>query len=332
MAAALRERVRDYDVVHVHSLYLYTTWVACRASYAARVPYLVRPHGTLDPWLRRHHRFRKRLYGALIERPALDRAAAIHYTSQDEMDLARAVGIRAPGVVVPLGVDLADYSRLPDRGMFRANHPELGGSRLILFLGRITPKKGLDLLVRSFARVHEAQSDAHLVIAGPDDEGYGARIRAEIRAHQLDRHVSFTGMVEGRQKLELLADADVWVLPSYTENFGLAVLEALACGLPTVISDRVNIHRELKAAGAAIVTPCDESQVSAAIVRILREPDLVVQLANAARAVVSNYSWVRTADHLTDVYRRLAAGLAPTDSDASTRRNAVADTGRALIG
>jgi glycosyltransferase involved in cell wall biosynthesis len=202
--------------------------------------------------------------------------------------------------------------------MFTAQHPDLANRRLILFLGRITRKKGLDLLVRSFAKVHQVQSNAHLVIAGPDDDGYGGEVNAEIRTHELDRYVTFTGMMEGRQKLELLADADVWVLPSYTENFGLAVLEALACGLPTVISDRVNIHRELAGAGAALVTPCDESQVSAAILRILQEPKLAVQLGNAGRVLAAKYSWARTAEGLVEIYQRLVAGLPPTMADPTT--------------
>lgn len=308
MAAALRKRVREYDVVHVHSLYLHQTWMAGRICFAAGVPYLVRPHGTLDPWHLRHHRFRKVVYEALIERPILDRAGAMHYTSQEEMRLAQAVGIRSPGVVVPLGIDSNQYAALPKRGTFRARHPELADCQLILFLGRITRKKGLDLLVRSFAKVHEAKPDVHLVIAGPDDEGYAARIRSEIRAHQLDRHVTFTGMVQGQEKLEVLADADVWVLPSHTENFGLAVLEAMCCGLPTVISDRVNIHRELADAGAALVTQRDESEISAAILRILQEPELAAQLGKAGRALAASYTWSRTAEGLASIYQRLAAG------------------------
>jgi glycosyltransferase involved in cell wall biosynthesis len=313
MGAELRRRIHEFDVVHIHSLYLHPTLAAGRACIAAGVPYLVRPHGTLDPWLRQRHRFRKAVYGALFERRILDSAAAIHYTSQDEMELAGALDIRAPGVVVPLGVDSHEYANLPNRGAFRARYRDLVDRRLILFLGRITPKKGLDLLIRSFATVHKEQPDARLVIAGPDDDGYGNQVRAEIRAHQVDAYVTFAGMVLGQQKLELLADADVWVLPSYTENFGLGVLEALACGLPTIISDRVNIHRELASAGAALVTGCNESEVSQAVLRILREPRLAAKLGRAGRKLAASLSWTQTAARLILVYERLVAGLSPVD-------------------
>ena len=309
MAAALRRRVRDFDVAHLHALYLHPTIAAGRICSAAGIPYLVEPHGALDPWHQRHHRFRKRVYETLFERSLLNRAAGIHYATAEEMDLARPVGIRAPGIVVPLGVDIVEYSRLPSKGAFRARHPRLADSRLILFLGRITPKKGLDLLVRSFAQVHEAEPNAHLVIAGPDDEGYGPRVRSEVAAHRLEPFVTFTGIVLGAQKLELLADADVWVLPSYAENFGLAALEALCCGLPTVLSDRVNIHKEVAGAGAGLVTPCDANAIAEAILRILREPDFAAGLGERARALAATYSWDRTADLLIASYQRMAAGL-----------------------
>jgi len=317
MATALRRRVRDFDVAHLHGLYLHPTIAAGRICSAAGIPYLVEPHGALDPWHQRHHRFRKRVYGTLFESSILNRAAGIHYATAEEMELARPVGIRAPGLVVPLGVDIDEYRLLPNRGAFRAGHPGLANGRLILFLGRITPKKGLDLLVRSFAQVREAEPNAHLVIAGPDDEGYGRNVRREVAAHGLEPFVTFTGMVSGVEKLELLADADVWVLPSYAENFGLAALEALACGLPTVISDQVNIHKEVTGAGAGLVTPCDANAVATAILRILHEPDLAARLGERGRALAANYSWDRTADRLIASYQRIVAGLSPTPAPQS---------------
>lgn len=309
MAAALRQRIKDFDVAHIHALHLYPTIAAGRICFAAGIPYMVEPHGSLDPWHRHHHRVRKRVYWTLFEQPVLARAAAIHYATAEEMELARPLGIRAPGIVIPLGVDIAQYAQLPNRGAFRARHPGLANSRLILFLGRITPKKGLDLLVRSFARVREAEPDAHLVIAGPDDEGYGPHVRSEIAAHRLEPFVTLTGMVLGMQKLELLADADVWVLPSYAENFGLAALEALCCGLPTVLSDRVNIHKEVTDAGAGLITPCDSTAVANAILRIFREPDLAARLSEHGRAFAAGYSWDRTADLLLASYESMVAGL-----------------------
>jgi glycosyltransferase involved in cell wall biosynthesis len=303
----LRERIGEFDVVHVHSLYLYTTVVACRAALHAGVPYVVRPHGTLDPYLRRRHRIRKAAADAVVQRRLLDGAAAIHFTSEDERDLVRPLGLRAPGVVVPLGVDLREFERLPTPGSFRLRHPDLAGRRLVVFVGRVTPKKGLDLLVRAFSRVSRDVPDAHLVIAGPDDHGYARTVERMLRSMGLRHRATLPGMLLGQEKLALLADADVWALPSYTENFAIAAVEAMACGVPVVISDRVNIHREVAAAGAGLVTACDAAQVASAIRRVLDDAALRWRLAAAgSRLVRSTFTWDAAASRLIELYERLA--------------------------
>jgi glycosyltransferase involved in cell wall biosynthesis len=308
MARALRERVAAFDVVHVHSLYLCTTLAACHYAGRRRVPYVVRPHGTLDPYLRRRHALRKAVWDGLLQRRHLDRAAAVQYTSDDERELARPFGIRAPAVVVPLGVNLAEFAALPAPGAFRALHPHLRGRRLVVFLGRVTPKKGLDLLVAAFARVAAEVPDAHLVIAGPADGDHGRTVGRMVDALGLRGRTTATGMVAGREKLALLADADVWALPSYTENFAIAAVEALACGLPVVISDRVNIHRDVSAAGAGLVTPCDPAAVAAAIVRVLRDTGLQQRLRAAGPALVRrSFTWDVAAGRLLSLYAELTA-------------------------
>jgi len=306
MARALRSRTREFDLVHVHSLYLFTTLAACYYAERHGVPYMVRPHGTLDPYLRKRHASRKAFFDLLLQRRQLDRAAAIHFTSQEELELVRPLGIRAPGVVVPLGVNLDEYERLPERGSFRAAHPELGDKRLVVFLGRVTPKKGLDLLVSAFALVAQAMSDAHLVIAGPDDGGYRKTVARWLMEMKLADRSTMTGLLLGDDKLALLADADAWVLPSYTENFAVAAVEAMACGLPVVISDQINIHREVASAGAGLVVRCEASEVADAICRILNDADLRRRLGTAGvRLVRREFTWDSAAARLLDVYRAL---------------------------
>jgi glycosyltransferase involved in cell wall biosynthesis len=306
MGRALRERVGTFDVVHVHSLYLFTTLAACHHAGRRRVPYVVRPHGTLDPYHRRRHPLRKALFDGLLQRRHLDRAAAIHYTSDDELELARPCGIRAPGVVVPLGVNPSDYAGLPPRGSFRALHPALGDRRLVVFLGRLTPKKGLDVLVGAFARVVRDRPDVHLVVAGPDDGGHARAVRRLVESLGLAARTTMTGMLLGQRKLALLADTDVWVLPSHGENFGIAAVEAMACGLPVVISDRVNIHRDVAAAAAGLVVPCDPAAVADAIGRVLDDPALRRRMAAAGPALVQgSFTWDVTARRLASLYAGL---------------------------
>jgi glycosyltransferase involved in cell wall biosynthesis len=312
MARELRRRVSEFDIVHVHSLYLFPTLAAAHYARRFRVPYLIRPHGTLDPYLRRRHRFRKFLYSLLIERRNLNRASAIHYTAQEELELARPLGIRAPGVVVPLGVNGKAFEHLPARGEFRRHYPSLNGKLLVVFLGRLTPKKGLDLLIDAFPLVLRQFRDAHLVIAGPDDEGFGPRVRQWIGKAGVENATTLVGMVEGDRKLALLADTDVWVLPSYTENFGIAAVEAMACGLPIVLSDKVNIHREVSEAQAGLITGCDPVQVAAAISQLLGDQSLRQRLGAAARELVAaKFTWDSAATSLVGLYRELVRGAVP---------------------
>jgi glycosyltransferase involved in cell wall biosynthesis len=312
MNRALRERMGEFDVVHVHSLYQFTTAVACHHARRRGVPYLVRPHGTLDPYLRRRHMTRKTVYDRLVQRDHLDCAAAIHCTSEGELGLIRPLGIRAPGVVVPLGLNPEEFADPPPRGRFRALHPELHDRRLIVFLGRLTPKKGLDLLVRAFALVARDRDDAHLVIAGPDDHGFERRVRDLLETMDLRDRATITGMLLGAEKRALLGDADVWVLPSYTENFAMAAVEAMACGLPVVLSDRVDIHGEVTRAGAGLVVPCDAGLVAAAISRVLDDAALARGLARAAADLVrTRFTWDAAATQLIRVYAGLCGQQEP---------------------
>src|SRR6185436_20783168 len=172
----------------------------------------------------------------------------------------------------PPGVHVERYCDSSVDGSFRAAWPETRGRRIVLFLGRLNFKKGLDLLVRAFGEVARRRPDVHLVLAGPDDDGYGATVRRWLGAEGVLDRVTFTGMLLGRAKLAAFRDADVFVLPSYTENFGMAVVEAMACGRPVVISDHVNIWHEVAAAGAGRVTRCDAGEVAAALLGLLDDP------------------------------------------------------------
>ena len=307
LARALHDHVRKFDVVHIHSLYIFHTFAAAHYCRKYNVPYLIRPHGSLDPFLRRKSRVKKAIYHFLIEKRNLDHAAAIHYTTHEEMELAhRPVGIRAPGVVVPLGLNLDDYAVLPPRGTLRARFPQIGDKFIVLFLGRINFKKGLDLLARAYGEVACRREDVHLVIAGPEDEGYGRQVRAWIEEKDLLDRVTFTGMLLGQDKLAAFRDADVFVLPSYAENFGIAVIEAMACGLPVIISDQVNICREIAVAEAGIVVNCSVESLANGIHRVLDDPNLAERLGkNGYELVKQKFTWDTALGHLIPIYRKL---------------------------
>jgi glycosyltransferase involved in cell wall biosynthesis len=317
MKRDLPRLVQDADIVHIHSLYLFHSWAAGTLCRRLGVPYIVRPHGTLDPVIHGRHRWRKRVMELCFQDRVLRDAAAIHYTSAEERRLAEPFVQGAPGLVVPLGLDLEDYRDLPPRGSFRALHPEIGHRPILLFLSRLNFKKGLDVLIQAVARTLGAGIDAHLVIAGPDGGMEGAARRWVTEAG-LAARTSFTGMLTGRDKLAALSDADLFLLPSSSENFGIAVVEAMACGTPVIVSDRVNIWREIVADGAGLAEPPEAGAFAAAIRRLLGDEGLRRAMGEAAKASVARrYQWSATAADLERLYADCARLRARDPSAAS---------------
>jgi glycosyltransferase involved in cell wall biosynthesis len=305
-ARALRRAIPEQDIVHIHSLYVFPSTVAAYYCRRSAVPYLVRPHGSLDPYLFRRHRGRKWVYERLIEWRNLNRAAAIHYTAQEEEALVRPLGLRARGVIVPPGVHADRYAEGPSRAAFDEAWPETRGRRVILYLGRLNFKKGLDLLARAFGQLVRQREDVHLLLAGPDNEGYGATVRRWLEAEGVLQRCTFAGMLVGSRKLAALRNADVFALPSYTENFGVAVVEAMACGLPVVISNRVNIWREVAEAGAGIVVDCDAEEVRRALAALLDDPAGRQGMGKRARRLVrERFSWEAAGDRMVEAYRQI---------------------------
>lgn len=305
MACALARTVPNVDLVHIHGLYRFPLAAAAYYSQQFRVPYLVRPHGSLDPYLyhKRERRTLKRIYERLIEFPNLNRAALLHYTTQEEMRSAEFLKLRSPGVVIPNGIETDDFAALPEAGQFRSKYG-LDGKKIIMHLGRVTQVKGLDILAAAFADIARRRDDVVLVIAGPDIDRYASVIRAKLQGLGVERNVVFTGMLIGDEKLSALRDADIFVLPSYTENFGMAVVEAMAAGRPVVISDQVKIWREVKSGEAGLVTPCDAVEVGRALHSLLDDPVRRQRLGDAGRGVVADkFHWNVVMSQLLAGYR-----------------------------
>jgi glycosyltransferase involved in cell wall biosynthesis len=306
LARALRQKIPAIDLVHLHSLYLFHNLVAGHYCRQYAIPYLIRPQGTLDPFIYRRHRGRKRLMELMFEHRNIRKAAALHFTTAEEAELASPVTFQTPGLVVPLGFDSTELALLPEAGRFRAGHPELGNKRIILFFGRVNFKKGLDILVKAFGAVTRKREDVHLVIAGPDNEGWGDKVRTWLSEAGLLGRTTFTGMLLGPEKLAVLRDADMFVLPSYSENFGIAVIEAMAAGLPVIISDKVNIWREVQASGAGRVVPCDAGPLAEQILELLAQPELARQMGRNGRTLVQeHFQWPRIAQNLVAAYAQI---------------------------
>ncbi len=305
LAAALRDTVARFDVVHVHSLYQFPASVAAFHCRRQQVPYVIRPHGTLDPFIFRHHRARKWIYESLCERRNLAGAAAVHFTSEDEKHLAQGLGLQFESVVIPLGV-AADELAIPVPQLCSL-WPETSGKRVILYLGRLNFKKGLDILSCAFGEIARTRSDVHLLLAGPDHEGYGKRVKRWLAAEGVLDRVTLCGMLTGTAKQAALRGASIFVLPSYSENFGIAVVEAMAAGLPVVISNKVNIWREVEEAGAGIVVDPQPHATAEALTALLEHPQRALAMGARGRKLARDrFSWQSAGAALVELYRAIS--------------------------
>jgi glycosyltransferase involved in cell wall biosynthesis len=286
----LRERGPRYDAVVVHGLWQYVGLAARTALRPAGVPYLVYTHGMLDPWFKRTYPLKhakKWLYWPWGEYRVLRDAAAVLFTCEEERRLARESFwlYRARERVVSFGAaePPGDTAALADA--FRQRHGVAPDRRLLLFLGRLHEKKGCDLLVDAFARVARQDERLVLVMAGPDPSGWQASLQARARAAGVGERVVWTGMLAGDAKWGALGACEALVLPSHQENFGIVVAEALACARPVLVSDKVNIWREVEADKAGLVAPDD----AAGTEHLLREwlgltPEARAAMGSAARS------------------------------------------------
>ncbi|MGF6769072.1 glycosyltransferase involved in cell wall biosynthesis [Paraburkholderia sp. GAS199] len=254
----LSANAKRFDAVVVHGLWQYHgygTWKALRRS---EVPYYVYTHGMLDPWFKEAYplkHLKKWLYWPWAEYRVLRDARAVIFTTEEERTRARESFwlYRARERIVPFGTTVPELDAARVRHTFLQALPELAGKRIVLFLGRVHAKKGCDLLIEAFARVAARDPSLHLVIAGPDETGWAPSLLAQAQAAGIANRITLPGMLQGDLKWGAFHASDAFVLPSHQENFGVAVAEALGCGLPALISDKVNVWREIEEDGAGLV-------------------------------------------------------------------------------
>ncbi len=254
----LRLHARDYDAVIINGLWQYHAFGAWRALQSIGVPYFVFTHGMMDPWFKVTYplkHLKKWLYWPWADYRVLRDARAVLFTSEEERILARQSFwlYKAKEAVVAYGTSTPPQDADNLREKFLVTQPELRGKRILIFLSRIHEKKGCDLLIEAFARVANMDPHLHLLMAGPDQTNLIPKLQTQAKALGIAERIIWPGMLQGDMKWGAFYASEVYVLPSHQENFGIAVAEALACGLPVIISNKVNIWREIKADGAGIV-------------------------------------------------------------------------------
>jgi glycosyltransferase involved in cell wall biosynthesis len=294
-----------FDVVHLHSTFLWPTWAAARAAARSGVPYIACPRGMLmRDMIRKKSSWLKSAWITLIERSTFVRAAGVHVTAELEADDLRSFGWPLREIAwIPNGVDV------PARHQPRAAGPHANlPARYVLFLSRISWKKGLDRLITAWQWVPEIP----LVIAGNDDEGYQPKLQALAQSLGLADRVLFVGPVGDADKWALFADAQLFVLPSYSENFGNVVAEAMAMGCPVLVSPEVGIAAFVSAAAAGAVTDCDPVKLAAAVREMLADPAARAEMgARGREAVRAHLSWDGVAEQAENLYRRVVRSETP---------------------
>jgi glycosyltransferase involved in cell wall biosynthesis len=292
------------DFVTLHSLYSFPVLTGYAVARRFNKPFGLWPHGVLAPVQREVGRRKKAIYDSIVARRILDSASVLLYTAEGERDEAAPLGLTAPSVVIPHGIDRAQFEKLPARGAFRQKY--LAGHRgpVVLSLGRLNVKKGLDLLVKAMALVRRECPDARLVIAGGGHPpSFTNQVENWVAQAGISDTTVLTGTLEHYDKLSAFADSDVFVLPSAAENFGFAMFEAMACGMPVVCSDTVNYAGEVSRFDAGIVANRTPADVAAGIKLLLRDPDRRARLGQNGVKLVSIYSWERCGSLLDTTVR-----------------------------
>lgn len=307
LAGALRREIPRVDVVHIHSLYFFTTVVAGYYCRKYGVPYIIRPHDTLAEFQFRRHRLRKYPFEILSERRNLRCAGAVQFTSRGEFRRSRPHMFGGRGVVIPNGINSEEYIALPPAGRFRRRYPEMSGKRIILFLGRISYKKGIDILLEALAGIVHGRPALHLAIVGPDDEGLARGLKEKADRLGLAGRVTFTGMLLGKEKLAAFRDSELFVLPSHSENFGVAAVEAMACKMPVLLSNRVEIWREVVKAGAGASSKLDPKALADRLAFLIDRPATLRKMGRRGRKLVRRqYDWKLIANRLVGLYANLS--------------------------
>src|SRR5258706_4851877 len=306
----LGEHVSDYDLVHIHAVFNHSSIAAARACREKRIPYIVRPLGTLDPWSMKQKSLRKRLFWKAGVESMLTSAAAIHYTTKGEQEAVESSLGLNHGVVVPLGVDKPSSPSSDATVKLAALFPALLDHPYVLVLSRLHPKKALEVLVTAFASLIKRQEFRgwRLVLAGDGPADYVASLKRLVAEHDASGFVIFPGWLEGAYKEVALRNASLLALPSYHENFGLCVMESLACGVPVLISPHVNLAPQILAAQAGWIAAVDRDSLETALSQALKSEAELRRRGEAGLRLANSFGRPVVATLLTDLYVSVLQG------------------------
>ncbi len=302
MPEAMKKEIRNYDIVHLNDLRTLQNIAAYNNARKYGIPYVLQAHGSLVNILAKQQL--KSLFDACYGRKILQNAARLLALTPLEIEQYKGYGISDEKIdIVPNGIELDDFKKLPPRGKFRQKHGLGNKQKVILFLGRLHKIKGIDLLINAFADIAKDFDDARLVVAGPDD-GYLSALKSLTERLGLVGKVLFPGALYDEDKLEAYVDADVYALTSSYEIFGISILEALACGTPVIVTNRCGIADVIKDK-AGLVVPYEKEPLTQALGTLLADEGLRKRFGQNGKALVrEHFNWTKIAKQIEQVYRR----------------------------
>jgi glycosyltransferase involved in cell wall biosynthesis len=304
-----------HDVLHIHNVWDSILRASCRAAMRGGVPYFIQPNGMLDPWSLDQKKHKKRVAIALYYRQMINHAAGIFAGNDQERRLIEPLRFKPPVTIVPLnGIFPEEVEPQPQAGAFFERYPALGGKPFVLFLGRFHHKKGIDYLADAFARFAKRNADAQLVMVGVDD-GAEEDFRRRVRQNSLERRVHMVGPLHGVAKWEAMRDATCFTLPSRQEGFSIAITEALACGVPVVITPGCHFDEVADAEAGFVVEPTDEA-ICGAFEKLFVDAELRGRASHAARELVrTRFSSYVMAERVIEAYVRAIDRSRPAQVD-----------------
>jgi glycosyltransferase involved in cell wall biosynthesis len=280
---ALRNEVKKADVIHSTAIFSFLPDLGAWLAKVYNKPYVISPRGNLSPIALKKGWLKKHFYYNVLVRSILNSANVVHCMTPMDADWVIRLGIRTPVICVPNGVDLSEINRVRSFNSIIERIPRLRDKQIVMFLGRIDKIKGLDLLLKSWSFITTTFPNTALVIVGPDPKGYRSFLESLSIQLKINNSVHFVGEWTGIEKNTLLSSADLFVMPSYTENFGMSIAEALALGVPVLASDRCGIVSYLHPGEDVFVVPCEVEALSIAIRKLLLDKELRMRIGESGQ-------------------------------------------------
>ncbi len=307
LISSLRKRISLFDVVHISEVWGFSAAFASYYSVKFKKPYIVSPRGSLYPYTFKKKIWKKLPYYHLVTKKILKMASLIQYVTEDEKNQSHGfLKLKNKAVVIPSGIDFSEFSILPEKGELQNKFPFLKGKKIILFLSRINWIKGLDILMESFKEIVKTRNDLHLLVAGEDlGDGYKEVVKGRVKEGGIEDMVTFTGLLKGKDKIMAYAGSDIFVLPSYSENFGMVVIEAMACGIPVIISDKVGLSKNVKEYNAGIVVNTKAENITEALKALLDDGELRKTYAEKGKKFAQYYNIENVADIMINAYKEV---------------------------